>query len=140
MLTTSQLGAAGLSAEAVEHRVALRGRIPDPASVVTVLAHVDPRWLAVAVGAQFLSQASFALQQRTLLAAVGPRLTVADSLAITFSRTAMGSVLPAGSAMSAAFALQQFRRRGATAAREQEDTKDRRHRRGIPRQRPCWEP
>ncbi|XVV16800.1 lysylphosphatidylglycerol synthase transmembrane domain-containing protein [Actinoplanes sp. CA-131856] len=93
--------------------IALRGRIPDPSSVVTTLTHADPRWLAVAVVAQLLSQAGFALQQRTLLTALGTRLPVPDALAITFSRTAMGSVLPAGSAMSAAFALQQFRRRGA---------------------------
>ncbi|MEV4347832.1 lysylphosphatidylglycerol synthase transmembrane domain-containing protein [Actinoplanes sp. NPDC049596] len=96
--------------------IALRGRIPDPASVVTVLAHADPRWLAAAVGAQLLSQAAFGLQQRTLLSALGTRLTLGDTLAVTFSRTAMGSVLPAGSAMSAAFALQQFRRRGASAS------------------------
>ncbi|MFF5083623.1 YbhN family protein [Actinoplanes sp. NPDC000266] len=93
--------------------IALRGRLPDPSSVVEALTHADPRWLAVAVVAQILSQAGFALQQRTLLTALGTRLTVPDALAITFSRTAMGSVLPAGSAVSAAFALRQFRRRGA---------------------------
>ncbi|XVU21369.1 lysylphosphatidylglycerol synthase transmembrane domain-containing protein [Actinoplanes sp. CA-054009] len=95
--------------------IALRGRIPDPSSVVATLTHADPRWLAVAVAAQLLSQAGFALQQRTLLTALGTHLALPDALAITFSRTAMGSVLPAGSAMSAAFALQQFRRRGAPA-------------------------
>ncbi|MFG1994153.1 YbhN family protein [Actinoplanes sp. NPDC048988] len=105
------LGAAAAAAVVI----ALRGRIPDPSSVATTLTHAEPRWLAVAVAAQFLSQAGFALQQRTLLAALGTDLRLPDALAITFSRTAMGSVLPAGSAMSAAFALQQFRRRGALA-------------------------
>ncbi|WP_179855582.1 lysylphosphatidylglycerol synthase transmembrane domain-containing protein [Paractinoplanes atraurantiacus] len=96
--------------------IALRGRVPEPSSVASALTRADPRWLAIAVAAQLFSQAGFALQQRTLLSALSTHLTVPDALAITFSRTAMGSVLPAGSAMSAAFALQQFRRRGAPAA------------------------
>ncbi|WP_344302248.1 flippase-like domain-containing protein [Paractinoplanes deccanensis] len=96
--------------------VALRGRVPDPASVGSVLAHADPMWLAAAAAAQALSQAGFALQQRTLLSALGTGITRGDAMALTFTRTAMSSVLPAGSAMSAAFALQQFRRRGASAA------------------------
>jgi uncharacterized membrane protein YbhN (UPF0104 family) len=96
--------------------VALRGRVPHPADVVSVLAGADLRWLAAAVLGQFLSQAAFARQQRALLSAFAVRLSRRDALAITYSRSAMSMVLPAGSAMSAAFALRQYRRRGASTA------------------------
>ncbi|WP_067499299.1 flippase-like domain-containing protein [Actinoplanes sp. TFC3] len=96
--------------------LALHGRIPDPGSVVVALGDADPRWLVVAVLAQFCSQAAFAKQQRTLLAALAVALSRRAALAITYSRSAMSMVLPAGSAMSAAFAVKQYRRYGATTA------------------------
>jgi uncharacterized membrane protein YbhN (UPF0104 family) len=94
--------------------LALRGRVPDPAAVVGVLRAADPWWLAVAVLAQFLSQAAFARQQRTLLAALGTRIPAGKMQAITFSRSAISMALPAGSAASAAFALREYRKHGAT--------------------------
>ncbi|MGX6607678.1 lysylphosphatidylglycerol synthase transmembrane domain-containing protein [Micromonosporaceae bacterium Da 78-11] len=94
--------------------VALRGRVPDPATVLAVLRHADPRCLAAAVLAQFLSQAAFAGQQRTLLGALGVAMSPRDALAVTYSRSAMSLVLPAGSAVSAAFAVREYRRHGAS--------------------------
>ncbi|MFI5937492.1 YbhN family protein [Actinoplanes sp. NPDC051494] len=106
---------AGLAA-AVAVVVALRGRIPDPAEVASVLAAANVGWLATAVVVQFLSQVAFARQQRALLAALSVEISRRDALAITYSRSAMSMVLPAGSAMSAAFALRQYKRRGASTA------------------------
>ena len=95
---------------------ALRGRVPDPAAVLDVAADADPRWAILAVLAQMLSQAMFAHQQRRLLAAFTVDVSMPRALAITYSRSAISMALPAGSAVSAAFAVQQYRRRGATAA------------------------
>lgn len=94
--------------------VALRGRLPDPGAVVAVFRAADPRWAALAVLVQFLSQAAFALQQRRLLSALAVDVPARDMLAITYSRSAISMVVPAGAAVSAAFALRQFRRRGAS--------------------------
>ncbi|MEV6343248.1 YbhN family protein [Actinoplanes sp. NPDC051851] len=93
--------------------VLLRGRLPDPASVFAVVRQADPRWVAAALLAQFLAQAAFARQQSVLLAAFGVRIPAGEMVAITLSRSAMSMVLPAGSAASAAYALQRYRRRGA---------------------------
>ncbi|RZU51734.1 hypothetical protein EV385_3567 [Krasilnikovia cinnamomea] len=91
----------------------LRGRIPAPRDVAGMLADADLRWIAAAILLQFLSQVAFALQQRRLLAGAGVRLPVRQAVAITYSRSAISMVLPAGSAMSAAFAIRQYRRHGA---------------------------
>ncbi|MEU7905065.1 YbhN family protein [Actinoplanes sp. NPDC049118] len=105
-----------LAAAGVAAAVALRGRVPDLAQILSIIGSADPRWLAAAVLAQVLSQAAFARQQRTLLAALAVRVSRRDALAITYSRSAMSMVLPAGSAMSAAFALREYRRHGASTA------------------------
>ncbi|MBB2943355.1 hypothetical protein FB565_003068 [Actinoplanes lutulentus] len=96
--------------------VALRDRLPDPAEILTALRGADVRWLAAAVVAQFLSQVAFAYQQHTLLAAFAVRVPIRELLAITYSRSAISMALPGGSAVSAAFALQQYRRHGAATA------------------------
>ena len=105
-----------LAAALVVTAFALRGRLPEPAMVLGVLRAADPYWLAAAVLAQFLSQAAFAVQQRTLLAALGARMSVREALALTYSRSAMSLVMPAGGAVSAAFAMRQYRRHGASTA------------------------
>jgi uncharacterized membrane protein YbhN (UPF0104 family) len=94
--------------------VALRGRLPDPGAVGRVLLAVDPWWTAVAVGAAMLSQVAFAVQQRRLLAGLGVDLPGGRAVALTVSRSAMSMALPAGSAVSAAFAFRVFRRHGAS--------------------------
>ncbi|WP_203827930.1 lysylphosphatidylglycerol synthase domain-containing protein, partial [Actinoplanes palleronii] len=92
----------------------LRGRLPAPGAIWTILRTADARWAASALLAQVLSQAAFAWQQRRLLRSAGVTVSARDALAITYSRSAISMALPAGSAMSAAFAVQQYRRRGAT--------------------------
>ncbi|WP_412743372.1 lysylphosphatidylglycerol synthase transmembrane domain-containing protein [Krasilnikovia sp. MM14-A1004] len=102
-----------LAVAAVAGWFTLRGRVPAPRDVAAMLAGADLRWIAVAILLQFLSQVAFALQQRRLLAGVAVRLSVRQAVAITYSRSAISMVLPAGSAMSAAFAIRQYRRHGA---------------------------
>lgn len=96
--------------------VTVRGRLPAPGAIWTILRTADARWVAAALAAQVVSQAAFALQQRYLLGAVGVPVSRVAALAITYSRSAISLALPAGSAMSAAYAVQQYRRRGASGA------------------------
>ncbi|MFI1995181.1 YbhN family protein [Actinoplanes sp. NPDC020271] len=96
--------------------VTVRGRLPAPAAIWTILRTADARWVAAALAAQVMSQAAFGFQQRRLLGAAGVRVSRIGMLAITYSRSAISLALPAGSAMSAAYAVQQYRRRGAAGA------------------------
>ncbi|GIF05109.1 lysylphosphatidylglycerol synthase transmembrane domain-containing protein [Actinoplanes siamensis] len=92
----------------------VRGRLPTPGAMWTILRTADARWVAAALAAQVVSQVAFALQQRHLLAAVGVPVSRVGIVAITYARSAISLALPAGSAMSAAYAVQQYRRRGAS--------------------------
>jgi uncharacterized membrane protein YbhN (UPF0104 family) len=94
--------------------VTVRGHLPAPGDIWTILRTADWRWAAAALAAQVLSQTAFAMQQRRLLRAAGVTIAPGAALAITYSRSAISLALPAGSAMSAAYAVQQYRRRGAT--------------------------
>ncbi|WP_433794595.1 lysylphosphatidylglycerol synthase transmembrane domain-containing protein [Actinoplanes sp. CA-252034] len=96
--------------------VALRGRLPDLGAVAGILLGAGPWWTAVAGGAALLSQAAFAVQQRRLLGGLGVELPHGRALALTVSRSAMSMTLPAGSAVSAAFAFRVYRRHGASGA------------------------
>lgn len=96
--------------------VALRGRMPDPAEVAAALGGADLRWLALAVVLQPLSQTAFAWQQRTMLAALGVGTSARDAVAVTYTRAAISLTFPAGSAVATAYAIRQFRRRGASTA------------------------
>jgi uncharacterized protein (TIRG00374 family) len=96
--------------------VTVRGHLPAPGAIWTILRTADARWIATALAAQVISQVAFALQQRHLLGAAGVTVSRAAAVAITYSRSAISLALPAGSAMSAAYAVQQYRRRGATGA------------------------
>ncbi len=91
----------------------LRDRLPSPSAVGAALREADPRWLAVAAAAEFVSMGMFARQQRRLLTAFGVTLRRRRVLALTYSRSAISISLPAGSAVSAAYAFQQFRAGGA---------------------------
>jgi uncharacterized membrane protein YbhN (UPF0104 family) len=93
--------------------VALRGRLPDPVAVGRILVAADRWWMAAAAGAALLSQVAFAVQQRRLLGGFGVELPRGRAVALTFSRSAMSMALPAGSAVSAAFAYRVYRRHGA---------------------------
>ncbi|HWS37467.1 MAG TPA: YbhN family protein [Actinoplanes sp.] len=93
--------------------VVLRDRLPDPGETLTVLGAVDGSWVGAAVIAMLGSQVAFAGQQRVLLAGHGVRVPGGRMLAMTLSRSAMSMTLPAGSALSAAFAFRVYRRYGA---------------------------
>jgi putative heme transporter len=94
--------------------LALRGHLPSPSSTWAALRHASPAWLLAAAALQVLSMAAFGEQQRHLLAAFRVRLPPAASLAVSYARSAIGTALPAGSAVSAGYAFRQFRARGAS--------------------------
>lgn len=92
----------------------LHGELPSVTAVGEAIANADTGWLAVAVVAEFVSMAMFARQQRRLLAAFGVRMPRHRALALSYSRSAIAISLPAGSAVSAAYAFRQFRTDGAS--------------------------
>ncbi len=93
---------------------ALRHRLPSLSAVAGTVRTADHRWIAVAVLAEAVSLAMFAAQQRRLLGAFDVRMSPPRALAVTLSRSAIAVALPAGSAVSAGFAFQQYRQRGAS--------------------------
>lgn len=93
--------------------LSLRDALPDPAGVWHLLGAANRTWLILAAALQFGSMAMFGLQQRRLLRVFGVDLPVRQSVELTYARTAVSIALPAGAAMSSAFALRQFRLRGA---------------------------
>jgi uncharacterized protein (TIRG00374 family) len=92
----------------------LRGRLPDFGDVTAALDGADQGWLAVAATAEIVSMGMFARQQRRLLTAFGVRMPRHRALALAYSRSAIAISLPAGSAISAAYAFRQFRTDGAS--------------------------
>ncbi|HEV2780285.1 MAG TPA: lysylphosphatidylglycerol synthase transmembrane domain-containing protein [Actinophytocola sp.] len=94
--------------------LALRERLPSVGAVSESLRVADVRWLGVAVVAEAVSMAMFARQQRRLLGAFGVRVARHRALALAYSRSAIAIVVPAGSAVSAAYAFRQFRVDGAS--------------------------
>jgi uncharacterized protein (TIRG00374 family) len=94
--------------------VTLSGKLPDPAQVWTALRTVHPWFLVLAVLAEVTSLRHFALQQRRMLAGYGVGMSIPRALAVTVSRSAIASSVPAGSAISASYAFRQFRTAGAS--------------------------
>ena len=94
--------------------ISLRGKLPSLTAVTDALTDADTSWLAVAAAAEFVSMGMFARQQRRLLTAFGVRMTRHRALALSYSRSAIAISLPAGSAISAAYAFKQFRTGGAS--------------------------
>jgi putative heme transporter len=92
----------------------LRGHLPSVTGTWTVLRGADPAWLAAAALVQVVSMAAFAQQQRHLLSTFGVRMRARTALAVSYARSAMSTALPAGSAVSAAYAFRQYRAHGAT--------------------------
>jgi uncharacterized membrane protein YbhN (UPF0104 family) len=92
----------------------LGDRLPDPAQVSTALGQADLTWLLVAAAAELISMAMFARQQRRLLTAFGVTMPRHRALALAYSRSAISISVPAGSAVSAAYAFRQFRTDGAS--------------------------
>ncbi|MEU4240544.1 lysylphosphatidylglycerol synthase transmembrane domain-containing protein [Actinoplanes sp. NPDC026619] len=96
--------------------VTLRGRMPEPADILAALRDTDARWFAAAIVLQVLSQAAFAWQQRVMLTAFGVRMSPPVAVLIALARSAISLAFPAGGAVSAAYAVGQYRRRGAGPA------------------------
>jgi putative heme transporter len=94
--------------------VSLRGKLPSVPEIMDAIGAADTSWFAVAAAAEFVSMAMFARQQRRLLAAFGVRMPRHRALALAYSRSAIAISLPAGSAISAAYAFRQFRTGGAS--------------------------
>lgn len=94
--------------------VALRDRLPAPGRIAESLAVADTGWLGVALAAELASMAMFARQQRRLLTAFGVTMSRHRALALAYSRSAISISVPAGPAVSAAYAFRQFRTDGAS--------------------------
>lgn len=94
--------------------LALRGRMPSPGRIADSLAAADTGWLVVALAAELFSMAMFARQQRRLLTAFGVTMPRHRALALAYSRSAISISVPAGPAVSAAYAFRQFRTDGAS--------------------------
>jgi uncharacterized protein (TIRG00374 family) len=92
----------------------LRGRLPSGPEILSAFGGAELGWIVVAAGVQALSMAMFAAQQRALLQAWGVRFTLGHAMAITLARSAISISLPAGAAVSAAYALRHYRRAGAS--------------------------
>ncbi len=92
----------------------LRGKLPSGPEVVIALGETKVGWVFVALGLQALSMVGFALQQKALLGALGVRMPFGRAVGVTLARSAISISLPAGAAVSAAYALRHYRRAGAT--------------------------
>jgi putative heme transporter len=92
----------------------LRDKLPSVHSVSTAITSADVRWVLVAALMEAISMAMFARQQRELLKAMSVRMSMARAIGVTYARSAIAISMPAGSAVSAAFAFQQYRRSGAS--------------------------
>ncbi|MBB5868311.1 uncharacterized membrane protein YbhN (UPF0104 family) [Allocatelliglobosispora scoriae] len=94
--------------------VLLRDRLPHWSDVIVAAREAKPWWLVLAAVAEIGSLSMFARQQRRLLRAFGVQISLPRAMAISLSRSAIAISMPAGTAISAAFAFQQFRARGAS--------------------------
>ncbi len=92
----------------------LRGKLPSVPAIVTAFGDTSVGWVLVAAAMQALSMGGFALQQKALLGALGVRMGFGRATAVTLARSAISISLPAGAAVSAAYALRHYRRAGAT--------------------------
>ncbi|MGW4944217.1 lysylphosphatidylglycerol synthase transmembrane domain-containing protein [Actinoplanes sp. NPDC004185] len=94
--------------------IGLRGRLPDPREFLAALAGADYGWIALAAVLQVVSLAAFAFQQQHLLANLGVRLRVRRIMAITLARSALSISLPAGAAVSTAYAIREYQKAGVS--------------------------
>ncbi|MEV6849168.1 lysylphosphatidylglycerol synthase transmembrane domain-containing protein [Actinoplanes sp. NPDC051411] len=100
------LAATGLAA------FGLWGRLPDPRSFLSAFTGADYSWIALAVILQVVSLGAFAWQQRLLMGALGVRLKARHAALVTLARTALSISMPAGGAVSAAYAVREYERAG----------------------------
>ncbi|MFF5296519.1 lysylphosphatidylglycerol synthase transmembrane domain-containing protein [Paractinoplanes globisporus] len=102
--------AAGLALAAL----GLWGRLPDPHAFLGALTGADYWWVTLAAALQVTSLAAFGWQQRVLLRSLGVRLTARRAAAVTLARTAISIAMPAGAAVSAAYAVKEYQRGGVS--------------------------
>ncbi|GIH14933.1 membrane protein [Rugosimonospora africana] len=95
--------------------IGLHGRLPSPRQIGAALADADWRWIAAAAVLQALSIDAFASQERVILAGLGVRVRRWRMVAIATARSSISMTFPAGAALSAGYAVRQYRRAGATA-------------------------
>jgi len=91
-----------------------REELPPWTVLAEAFRRVDLPLLGVAAVVEVFSLWLFTRQQQVLFAGFGVRVPVGSAVAITYSRSAMSMTFPAGSFVSAAFAVEQFRRFGAS--------------------------
>jgi putative heme transporter len=112
---TRRLVRAGLVVAAcVAAVIALRHKVPTAHDLIGAIRTADVPWLLAGLVAEYVSLAMFARQQQWLLRGLGVPTRIGPALAVTYSRSAIAISLPAGSAVSAGFAYQTFRRWGAS--------------------------
>ena len=93
--------------------VGLRARLPSTFAVGHALRTGALPWILIAAACEVVSMDMFARQQRSLLRAVSVPMSLARAWGVTYGRSAISTIAPAGSAVSAAYAFQQYRRSGA---------------------------
>lgn len=91
-----------------------RRELPPWTTLAAAFRRVDLPLLGAAAVVEAFSLWLFARQQQVLFVGFGVRVPVGSTLAITYSRSAISMTFPAGSLVSAAFAVEQFRRFGAS--------------------------
>lgn len=94
--------------------VTVRDQIPGLDQIKPVVADGDLAWIGVALLAEILSMSLFARQQTNLLKGVGVPARLGGALALAYTRSALSISMPAGTAVSAGYAYQRFRRWGAS--------------------------
>ncbi|HEY1484633.1 MAG TPA: YbhN family protein [Micromonosporaceae bacterium] len=92
----------------------LRGHLPSLDSVADAFSRANVWWLTVAVVIETVSNVAFAFQQRALLKPLGVRMSLPRAIGVTYARSALALSMPAGSAVSAGYALREYKRSGAS--------------------------
>lgn len=92
----------------------LRGHLPSLRATADAFSKANVWWLTIAVLLEAISNSMFARQQRALLRSLGVRMSVARALGVTYARSALAISMPAGSAVSAGYALNEYKRGGAS--------------------------
>ncbi|MEO5876766.1 MAG: lysylphosphatidylglycerol synthase transmembrane domain-containing protein [Streptosporangiaceae bacterium] len=104
----------GLMAMAVLSVVYLRDELPSPSAVWEEIRTARPAWLILIVFTEVLSMASFSRLQHKLLSGGGVQVSYRRVMAVTYAGNAISATLPAGPAMSMAYAFRRWRERGAS--------------------------
>jgi uncharacterized protein (TIRG00374 family) len=104
----------GLMAMAVLSVAYLRDELPAPADVWAEIQQAQPAWLLVIVFTEILSIGSFSRLQHRLLSGGGVKVSYRRVMAVTYAGNAISATLPAGPAMSMAYAFKRWRERGAS--------------------------